>query len=113
MPTVLITGANRGIGLEFVRQYAADGWKVIATAREPDAAGGLAGVAGNVTVRRLDLDADFFEIDWNNVAGTEPLDLFIANAGTWGPMQVETVEDAADWVNALAVNTVAPMVLAK
>ncbi len=34
MPTVLITGANRGIGLEFARQYAADGWEVIATARQ-------------------------------------------------------------------------------
>ena len=113
MPTVLITGANRGIGLEFARQYAADGWKVIATAREPDAAGELAGVAGDVTVRRLDLDADFFEIDWNGVAGTEPLDLFIANAGTWGPERLDTIDEAAEWVNALAVNTVAPVVLAK
>ena len=34
MSTVLITGANRGIGLEFARQYAADGWDVIATMRE-------------------------------------------------------------------------------
>ena len=33
MATVLITGANRGIGLEFVRQYAADGWHVIAACR--------------------------------------------------------------------------------
>ncbi len=35
MPTVLITGANRGIGLEFARQYVADGWRVIAACREP------------------------------------------------------------------------------
>lgn len=34
MPTVLITGANRGIGLEFARRYAADGWRVIATCRD-------------------------------------------------------------------------------
>ncbi len=33
MPTVLVIGASRGIGLEFVRQYRADGWRVIATAR--------------------------------------------------------------------------------
>ena len=36
MSTVLITGANRGLGLEFARQYAADGWDVIATSRNPD-----------------------------------------------------------------------------
>ena len=35
MPTVLITGANRGLGLEFVKQYAADGWTVIGTCRNP------------------------------------------------------------------------------
>ena len=38
MPTVLVTGANRGLGLEFVRQYAAQGWRVLATARDLAAA---------------------------------------------------------------------------
>ena len=37
MPTVLITGANRGLGLELARQYAANGWRVIAAALSPDA----------------------------------------------------------------------------
>jgi NAD(P)-dependent dehydrogenase (short-subunit alcohol dehydrogenase family) len=36
MSTVLITGANRGLGLEFARQYAAEGWDVLATSRNPD-----------------------------------------------------------------------------
>ena len=40
-PTLLITGANRGIGLEFVNQYAAKGWNIIATARNPKAAEAL------------------------------------------------------------------------
>jgi NAD(P)-dependent dehydrogenase (short-subunit alcohol dehydrogenase family) len=112
MPTVFITGANRGIGLEFARQYAADGWKVIATARNPGSATELNAVSGDVTVRPLDLDGDFFEIDWNGVVGTAPIDVFIANAGTWGPQQIATVDDAAAWLNALAVNSVAPVVLA-
>lgn len=113
MPTVFISGANRGIGLEFARQYAADGWRVIATARDPDSATDLNAVEGDVTVHALDLDGDFFEIDWNGVVGTDPIDVFIANAGTWGPERMETVDDAAAWINALAVNSVAPVVLAK
>ena len=43
MPTVLITGANRGLGLEFVRQYLRDGWRVIATCRKPDQGPGTTG----------------------------------------------------------------------
>jgi NAD(P)-dependent dehydrogenase (short-subunit alcohol dehydrogenase family) len=70
MPTVFITGANRGIGLEFARQYAADGWRVLATARDPQGATELNEIEGDVTIRPLDLDADFFEIDWNGILGT-------------------------------------------
>jgi NAD(P)-dependent dehydrogenase (short-subunit alcohol dehydrogenase family) len=113
VPTVFITGANRGIGLEFARQYAADGWRVIATARDPGGANELNAVEGDVTVRKLDLDSDFFEIDWNRVAGSEPIDLFINNAGVMGPTRLDSIEDAAAFVNALSINTVAPVVLAK
>jgi len=113
MPTVFITGANRGIGLEFARQYAAEGWRVIGTARQPDQAKELEELDGDVTVRALDLDADFFEINWNGAVGNEPIDVFIANAGTWGPREIATVDHGAEWVNTFAVNTVAPLVLAK
>ena len=113
MPTVFITGANRGIGLEFVRQYAADGWTVIATARDPGKADELNAIEGDVTVRALDLDGDFFQIDWNGVVGSAPIDVFINNAGVMGPTKLDTIDHAAAMVNALAVNTVAPVVLAK
>jgi NAD(P)-dependent dehydrogenase (short-subunit alcohol dehydrogenase family) len=113
MPTVFITGANRGIGLEFARQYAAEGWRVLATARDPQGASELNDIAGDVTIRPLDLDADFFEIDWNGVLGNEPIDVFISNAGVMGPQRIDTIDDAAEWVNMLAVNSVAPVVLAK
>ena len=101
MPTVLITGANRGIGLEFARQYAADGWNVIATARhsspELDALG--------VTIKPLDLSdpdsVEAFMVD-------QPLDLFIANAGTSQPMETEGADTARAWQAMMMVNAIAP-----
>ena len=56
MPTVLITGANRGIGLELARQYAAQGWRVLATCRDPGTAADLKAIKGDVEVHRLDVD---------------------------------------------------------
>jgi NAD(P)-dependent dehydrogenase (short-subunit alcohol dehydrogenase family) len=107
MPTVLVTGANRGIGLEFARQYAAEGWDVIATARqtgpELDALG--------VRVELLDM------ADLDAVAGfagrVASLDLLIANAATNQPMEALTASDAKAWAEMLAVNSVAPFVLAR
>jgi NAD(P)-dependent dehydrogenase (short-subunit alcohol dehydrogenase family) len=52
MPTLLVTGANRGLGLEFVRQYAADGWRVVACARQPGTATELAALAARHPARR-------------------------------------------------------------
>ena len=92
MPTVFITGANRGIGLEFARQYAADGWTVIATARDPGKADELNAVEGNVTVRALDLDGDFFQIDWNGIVGEQPVDVFINNAGVMPLSPIEPIK---------------------
>jgi len=64
-PTVLITGSNRGIGLEFARQYAALGWRVIATCRSPEEADDLKAVAAknpNVVIERLDI-TDHAQVD--------------------------------------------------
>jgi len=107
MPTVLITGANRGLGLEFVRQYRADGWDVIATARqsspELDAAG--------VQVERLDM-TDLQALATFSV-GVDRLDLLIANAGTYGPRNASSADEAREWLDTFAVNTVAPYLLAQ
>ena len=106
MPAVLITGANRGIGLEFARQYSEEGWDVIATARQSsDELDAL-----RVQVELLDLaDADAV----GSFAVGEPLDLFISNAGTNHPMNPEGPQNGRDWQAMMMVNAIAPYQLGK
>lgn len=106
MPTLFITGANRGLGLEFVRQYRAEGWEVIATVRESSP--------------ELDeLGADVRTLDMSDAAAVSavragrPVDLLIANAGTYGPRDVKDAAGAAEWLDTFATNTVAPYLLAQ
>ena len=99
MPTVLITGANRGIGLEFAHQYAADGWDVIATARQSSPELEALGVRAE----SLDLsDADTVAGFAQKIEG--PLDLFIANAGTSQPRDTEGADNAREWQAMMMVN---------
>lgn len=107
MPAVLIAGANRGIGLEFARQYAADAWRVIGTARAPDEATELKRAAA--TVHRLDI-ADAQSIDSLAAEVDDPLDLLICNAGIYGPRQFS--DDPEGFVATLATNAVGPTLLA-
>ncbi|MBU2648595.1 SDR family oxidoreductase [bacterium] len=81
MPTVLIIGASRGIGLEFVRQYLIEGWEVHATLRTPDSHLPLKGVSGNLHLHRLDVR---YSDQIRNLANTflnHPIDVLIHNAG--------------------------------
>jgi NAD(P)-dependent dehydrogenase (short-subunit alcohol dehydrogenase family) len=111
MPRLLITGAGRGIGLELARQYAADGWELIATVRDPAAAAPLQALGGRteaLDMRDFAAVASFGE----RLAGA-PLDLFIANAGVSGPQRIGNPQLAADWQEVHAVNAVAPTLLAE
>jgi NAD(P)-dependent dehydrogenase (short-subunit alcohol dehydrogenase family) len=108
VPTLLITGASRGIGLELARQYAADGWQVIATVRDPASATGLKDIAGELRIEALDV-ADFAAILAFAGRIDEPIDHLICNAGVMGKSGV----DPQDWLHTLAVNTVAPTLLAQ
>ena len=84
MPTVFITGANRGIGFEFARQYLMAGWIVHAGARDPGKADVLMALADkNLTIHKLDVtDRDEVENVAKTLAG-RPIDLLINNAGMW------------------------------
>ncbi|MEG3617716.1 SDR family oxidoreductase [Magnetovibrio sp. PR-2] len=109
MPNVLITGANRGLGLEFVRQYAEDGWSVLATCRQPELAAELNAIDG-VTVYKLDVnDFDAVEQLAADLSGTA-IDVLISNAGVYGPKGYSL--DALDydaWEAVLRTNVLAPM----
>lgn len=111
MPTVLITGANRGIGLEFARQYAADGWEVIATCRRPDKAVELAALG--VGVHALDV-TDFREIAaLGGRLADRPIDVIVNNAGIYGGAQDFGHVDPDDWAYAFQVNAMAPLKIAE
>jgi len=116
MPTSLITGASRGLGCEFTRQYAADGWDVIATCRTPDTASTLIEVAiganGRVTIEEMDV-TDFSQVDAvaQRLAG-KPIDVLINNAGiVLADFEHQSVGsmDFDGWLDLLRTNTLAPV----
>jgi NAD(P)-dependent dehydrogenase (short-subunit alcohol dehydrogenase family) len=110
MPTVLITGANRGLGLEFARQYAADGWRIIATCRDPEKAIKLAKVEGDVTIHQLDV-ANFDAIKTlAQELDSESIDLLLNNAGIIGakPWQFGDT-DYQSWAETIATNAMGPL----
>ena len=111
MSRVLITGANRGIGLELARQYAAAGDEVIACVRDPGAAGALKDLAksGKVRVEQMDM-ADFDSITKARARiGDAAIDIVINNAGAVGGAKqgIDDV-DIDEWHRTLNVNTIAP-----
>jgi NAD(P)-dependent dehydrogenase (short-subunit alcohol dehydrogenase family) len=114
MSTVLVTGANRGLGLEFARQYAADGWKVYAACRDPGAAQELGQLAaesgGAIRVLALEVtDTASVRAAAQSLAG-EAIDLLINNAGVGSPKKQRLGSlDYAAWARVLDVNTLGPM----
>jgi NAD(P)-dependent dehydrogenase (short-subunit alcohol dehydrogenase family) len=115
--TVLVTGSNRGLGLEFVRQYAARGWKVIATARNPEAATELRAIAAknrNVTLDRLDVeDVAAIKALAAKYQGTA-IDVLINNAGVLGDMKAQSsgALDYAEFEEVMAVNVFGALAVA-
>lgn len=105
--TVLITGANRGIGLELARQYSTAGWQVIGTARKPAEADEL----NKLDVRVMQLDVtDQQSVDaLADSLDDEPLDMVINNAGIFPRSGALADVNLDDFSRTLDVNIIGPV----
>jgi NAD(P)-dependent dehydrogenase (short-subunit alcohol dehydrogenase family) len=118
MPSTLITGGNRGLGLEFARQYLADGWHVYAACRDPKSAPELRRLADRSTSGLQVLYMEVTDLGSVRTAATDlqgkPIDVLLNNAGIGGPRD-QTVGniDYKTWMHVLDVNTLGPMRVAE
>ncbi|MDH3510731.1 MAG: SDR family oxidoreductase [Gammaproteobacteria bacterium] len=124
MPTVLVTGASRGLGLEFARQYADDAWQVIACCRSPESADELQSLAAtdnNIVIEKLDVQSHA-EIDaLAQKYADQPIDVLLNNAGLIGPLPYEEhvhrqhfgSTDYTVWDTVMQTNVYGPLKMAE
>ena len=124
-PTIVISGANRGLGLQFAQQYALEGWRVWAGCRAPGQCAELASLAeqfpGKVDVVQLDVTSAASVRDVADALGDTPVDVLLNNAGTFGPDGIPAGLsyqrfgriDYDVWSRILQVNLFGPMRLAE
>lgn len=113
--SILITGSNRGLGLEWARRYAAAGWHVFATCRFPEQANELHALAErseHLSIHRLDVTRPDELAALSKQLGSESIDVLVNNAGVyheqWGRDPLGSIS-YDDWQHTLAVNTLGPM----
>jgi NAD(P)-dependent dehydrogenase (short-subunit alcohol dehydrogenase family) len=114
MPTALVTGANRGLGLAFAQALVAQGWVVFATARLPETADELASTVPRERILPLDLEAPETIAALKHRLGTQPIDLLLSNGAlTVTPADEFGTVDYGFWERAFRINTMGPMRLAE
>jgi NAD(P)-dependent dehydrogenase (short-subunit alcohol dehydrogenase family) len=112
--TILITGANRGIGLELTRCYATAGWRVFACCREPSDAHALRALAAS----QKDVEVEVLPLDVTDTASIEALaeqlageaiDILLNNAGLYGRKGLRIGDlEQREWLEVLATNAIGP-----
>ena len=114
MPSILVTGANRGLGLEFTRQYAREAWQVFAACRNPEGAAQLhelkRALGRQVTILPIDVsDMASVRAAAKDLDGTA-IDVLVNNAGIAGPPNQTTARvDYRAWAHVFDVNTMGPL----
>lgn len=116
MPTLLITGANRGIGLELCKQYIDLGWQVLATCRTPENAIELNKLQQDndrqLTVYALDVGQESQIVDLKKQIGESPIDILFNNAGVFAAESSQFGQTKKDvWLDAFNINVISPMKL--
>ncbi len=122
MPTVLITGANRGLGLELTRQYLEKGWQVISASRGSSPTLDELSEQPGLEAYRLDLTDDAALSDFAAAIGERRIDVLLNNAGTMGRYNFAELGlksgrfgsfDRSEWHEILDINLCTPMRLAE
>tara|TARA_B110000305_G_C19282967_1_gene560213 strand:- start:77 stop:769 length:693 start_codon:yes stop_codon:yes gene_type:complete len=113
--TVLITGANRGLGLEFVRQYSHLGWSVLACCRNLSNSNELEILQkkfSSIEIFQLDV-GNLNEIkDLSNTLKDRTIDILLNNAGIYRSGALGSI-DTEEWIESFKINTIAPYVVIK
>ena len=113
--SILITGTNRGIGLEFVKHYLKNSEKVIATCRNKNSAKDLLklkNTTNNLSLVELDVSNPNSINEFASKITNQPIDTFINNAGVFGPRNNEFGNfNAKEWLDVFNINTIAPLLI--
>ncbi|MGE7470309.1 SDR family oxidoreductase [Bosea sp. NPDC003192] len=113
MATIVITGCDIGLGVEFARQYAAEGHKVYATCLSPETAHETRAIAGDVAVLKLDMTDHAGIAAFAAALSGRPVDILLNNAGIGRPHPPFGETDYANWRRILETNLIGPMKLAE
>lgn len=113
MPSVVITGANRGLGLALAQSFAADNWLVHACCRHPEKASELRQLGDNIVLHRLEVSDNLQVSSLARSLAEEPVDLLINNAGVRGRGGEFGTVDYEEWARVMAVNVMGPMRMAE
>ena len=112
MHNILIIGANRGLGLEFAKQYSNEDHNVFATTRNKNDAKELNSIK-NIKVFELDLNSDESLDNFIKDISSQKIDILIHNAGIFRDEQLDEDLDINAWMNEMRINAVVPIILAR